>query len=103
MQQFRNGQWVKFRGHFDGAHVARGGKVVGIFQKGGTTALGDLAQSDHIVVVTPKGENLMTNIDGILVAVKVGINQPGLEPILDRQEIPPERLIHTPKEWQPSP
>lgn len=90
IQGFRNGQWVLCDSLVKGVHRAKSGKAVGIYIKGGTDPLGR-AMPDAIALVDANGENV----------VKVGPNQPGLEPLLNIDDHPPGRVRHP--HWKPRP
>lgn len=103
--QFRNGQWLKFDGRgaaeFKDAFHARDGKVVGIFREGDD--FGSFKVEPSIAIVSSKGENMDIVSGGMTLPVKVGMNQPGIEPVTDREDIPFERIKHLPKTWNPRP
>ena len=104
---FRPGQWVKFIGNgkcFEDAHRAKDGKIVGIYRKAFMGDQNTRAFPDHIVVVTPTGENLMVTVHGHTFPVQMHPGQPGLVPITDRDDIPLKRIEGLLKEnpdWQP--
>lgn len=90
----RNGQWVQFTdygGLYDGAFRARNGQVVGIF------VYGDENGPPYVAVVDKHGDNLAR--DGINLSASPYVE--GLSPVMDRLDIPPERIKHLPKNWQP--
>lgn len=83
-QTFRNGQWVQFdKPLLQGVHRTKSGKCVGIWQKSGNTQAGNFLPG-MIVVVNEKGEDVM----------RVSQNQEGLEPLLNRDDLPPGRVVH---------
>ena len=89
------GRWVKFSANIGDAFHARDGRVVGIYvgAKDGEPA--------YIAVVDKDGYNLMIDVAGTVVQVKVNPDQPMLEPVTDRADIPPKRLVNAPPDWQP--
>lgn len=94
---FRNGMWVLFEADLPGAFHSRDGRVVGIIVHGDDT------HPPYIAVVKPDGENLVILVGSVAVQVKVSPNQPGLEPVTDRRDIPESRIAHLPSSWQPAP
>ncbi len=99
---FRSGQWVKFTGSFKDAHYSKDGKVVGIYLKASTDPVTMRAHAAYIAVVDEKGNNLTVIVDGQPIQIKVVPNQPGLEAILHRGDIPAARIANNP-DWQPCP
>lgn len=96
---FRDGQWVKWQGNIPGAAVARDGKIVGIFCNGGTDPLGS-HKAPKLVPVDHHGHDVVEMIGGIWVKIQLDVNQPGVEPVLSREDIPAERIKDNPN-WQP--
>lgn len=108
MLSFRNGQWVRFSpaGKVpEGVHTA-GGKVVGIFVKGGVDSTGEAAP-DRIRVCDTNGKNLMhmgkdANGDPAIVPFEVDpATLQGLEAVVSRDDIPAPRLKTMNKDWLP--
>lgn len=97
----RDGQWCKWTGHVPGAAVAKDGKIVGIHCKAGVDPRG-IAKQAKLVPVDNEGLNVYLTIGGEMAQVFLAVNQPGLEPILDRDDIPAKRLESNP-EWKPRP
>lgn len=93
----RNGQWVKWTGHVPGAATSKDGKIVGIHCKAGIDPRGN-EKPAKLVPVDRDGFNI--DIGGLQVFLLV--NQPGLEPITDREDIPAKRLEGNP-DWKPRP
>lgn len=95
------GRWVKFfpkiEGHLAGAFHARDGRCVGIYCEGNI----DHPETPYIAVVNEDGDNLMLNIQGTWLQAKIMVQQNFLEPITDRRDIPPKRLLHVSPDWQP--
>jgi len=98
---FRDGQWVKWNGHLPGSSVARDGKVVGIYCHGGADPFGNMKQV-RLVPVDTDGADLFITIGNKTSPIFLNVNQPGLEAILDRQDIPAKRLAGNPC-WEPRP
>lgn len=90
------GRWVKFAGSLPGAFRSTDGMIVGIFCAGDYST-----NTPYIAVVDDEGTNLMVDVAGEMIQAKVSPIQPLLEPVLDRKDIPPERIKHLPKDWQP--
>jgi hypothetical protein len=77
------------------AHKTVNGLLVGIFQPGGTDAIG-FRIPDHVALCKPSGENLRTP-DGTLIALKpAALN---LSPLLDKADLPPGRKVSD--DWNP--
>lgn len=93
----RDGQWCKWTGNIPGAATAKGGKIVGIHCKAGVDPRG-VEKPAKLVPVDRDGFNLDIGSERVFVPV----NQPGLEPILDREDIPAKRLEGNPT-WKPRP
>ncbi len=93
----RNGMWVCFKGHLDGAFRARDGRLVGI------VCLGPYPNDDQcfIAVVDNDGDNLMVKVNGKYVDAKVGLIQPELTPVMDKKDLPRKRADHLPSSWRP--
>jgi hypothetical protein len=89
---FRNGQWVKFQADVPGAHVAKDGLVVGIFQKGGTDGLGQ-PFPDRVMVVDNDGQNILYIKDGTIASVQFAPAEArGLVAVTDAADIPAKRM-----------
>ncbi len=97
---YRNGQWVKFKPRvengFPGAFRALDGRIVGIF------CHGDYGSKKPFISVCDEiGQILVLKVDGVHFQGKIAIDQDRLEAVKDRRDIPPARISHLPKEWQP--
>jgi hypothetical protein len=80
---------------FKEAHRSRDGKIVGIY-RAGNPAL--------VYVCRLDGSQLMADVEGHSVPVKIVTHAlKGLVPIVDRRDIPAERIRHLPEDWQPEP
>ncbi len=93
------GRWVKFadaQNFFPEAFHAKDGRVVGIYCQGNYDS-----NVPYIAVVDEEGFNLVMNISGAPEEAKVAVNQPFLAGVVDRRDIPPNRIKHLPPEWQP--
>ena len=103
---FFNGQWVKFDGlglpMFRGAFRARDGKIVGIYQPAHRGDPQSVPHPEQICVCNEIGHNLEIDVNGVMMNVVVHTAQLGLEAISNRQDIPPDRIRHLPKDWQPN-
>lgn len=91
MLTFRNGQWVLLSGNVDlpGAWRTKNGKLVGIV----------VLKERVVQVVDEKGENIQVEVGGKKLNFRVGLNTGGIEPLLNKADMPPGRVVH-PK-WKP--
>jgi hypothetical protein len=103
-----HGRWVKFSDYlnlFPGAHHARDGRVVGIYQDGPTNMHDGkkVKYPDYVVVVDGNGDNLMLDIPGSApqVARIAAVQAQFLEGITSRDDIPEARRALAPPGWQP--
>ncbi len=99
---FRAGQWVKFNADIEQAHRSKDGKCVGIYRKGHFTST-RIYEPEAIIPVNAKGENIAIIVNGNMVNMTLPSILPGLEPVTNRDDIPQERLQHTPGHWKPRP
>lgn len=91
MHDFRNGQWVLLTGSVDlpKAWRTKAGKFVGI-----------VVLKDRVVqIVDEKGENLQVEVGGKKINFRVGLDTGGIEPLLNRSDMPPGRVVN--KKWKP--
>lgn len=106
---FRSGQWVKFR--LVGvtvpatAHATRDGFLVGIYQHAGKDATGEWAD-ERIILQGSDGKNVSAMVgDDIVSALSFSPFADSvreLQPLLDREDLPPGRKGTHPN-WQPAP
>lgn len=108
----RHGQWVQLDlDGIDGAHRAKDGRAVGIFQragkvkvqvlKGGKMKDEDAHQPDRINIVDPEGFNLMTFKGGQVGHVVVLLESALNLQTCAREDIPAARLATAAPNWEP--
>lgn len=100
---FRHGQWVRFTSDIAGVHKNADGKAVGIYQHGGTDALGASTQN-RVMPCNGDGVNIRKlSEDGNSVeTVQLDPDQlKDLEPLADLAQIPPNRQKTLAEGWNP--
>jgi hypothetical protein len=108
MANFRHGQWIKFETpagtseeYIAGAHKAKDGKLVGIYQKGTTDTFNETVDA-HVVIVKSDGTDVMffdgTKVNRSVFAPHALINA---EPLLDNNDLPPGRVVRNDFELRP--